>query len=65
MALTHAFAENPDWQRQWKAFLRKSGLKVDLSLDQVITKLHAFLWPLIQEGVVEDSAVWRKGWSSR
>ncbi len=65
VALTPAFAQNPDRQRQWKAFLRKSGLDSKLSLDQVIEEIHAFLWPLIREGGVKDPAFWQKGWSLR
>lgn len=47
-ALTTKFSEDPQKQLQWKAFLRKGRLDLDLELPEVIETIRAFLWPLMQ-----------------
>lgn len=44
VALTPEFAADPTKGRQWRAFLSKSKLP-DIELPELITALHAFLWP--------------------
>lgn len=46
-ALTEAFAQNDDKQRQWQAFLRRNQLAAPAELAQVCDALRAFLLPLL------------------
>ncbi len=47
LGLTEEFAGDPDKQRQWSAFLRRSGLARSHELRAVVQTLRDRLWPLI------------------
>lgn len=49
LALTKSFYENEMKDKQWKAFIGKvSANKVPLDLEEVVTRLADFLWPLTE-----------------
>lgn len=63
LALRAEFYEFPTKQTQWRAFLRKSGLKADSSLKEIIAVIREFLMPLV-DGVLkgnEENQVWQPG----
>ncbi|MBV9483460.1 MAG: nucleotidyl transferase AbiEii/AbiGii toxin family protein [Acidobacteria bacterium] len=45
LAFTADFHQLPSKQTQWKAFLRKSGLKADSSLEETIEVIREFVMP--------------------
>ncbi|WP_273821494.1 nucleotidyl transferase AbiEii/AbiGii toxin family protein [Pseudomonas asplenii] len=47
LGLTHAFAQDPQKQTQWQAFLRKNRLEA-LALNDVIAELVTFMLPVIE-----------------
>jgi hypothetical protein len=47
LALRAEFYELPTKQTQWRAFLRKSGLKADSSLIEIIEVIREFVMPLV------------------
>ena len=47
LGLTSAFAQDPQKQAQWQAFLRKNRLDA-LLLDKVVSELAGFLMPVVQ-----------------
>jgi hypothetical protein len=69
-ALSPEFADDPEKQRQWKAFLQKGKLSVGTnSFGEVIGRLREFLIRPIEALQHEDEfrAVWKAGvgWSPR
>jgi predicted nucleotidyltransferase component of viral defense system len=63
LALRAEFYELPAKQTQWRAFLRKSGLKADSSLKEIIEVIREFLMPLV-DGVLrgnKENQVWQPG----
>jgi hypothetical protein len=63
LALRAEFYELPAKHTQWRAFLRKSGLKADSSLKQTIEAIREFLIPLV-DGVLrgnEENQLWQPG----
>ncbi len=64
--LTDAFAQDPQKQTQWQAFLRKNRLEA-LTLDEVIAALSTFLLPVIEAANVNAAfpCRWQAGgpWS--
>jgi predicted nucleotidyltransferase component of viral defense system len=63
LALRTEFYELPTKQTQWGAFLRKSGLKADSSLKEIIEVIRELLMPLV-DGVLngnEENQVWQPG----
>jgi hypothetical protein len=63
LAFTPQFSASPAKQTQWRAFLRKSGLEADASLQDVANALHEFLMP-VMEGILRKRTiplVWRPG----
>lgn len=63
LAFTPEFSATPAKQTQWRAFLRKSGLEADASLQDVVNALEEFLMPVV-EGVLRKrttSSLWRAG----
>ena len=63
IALQLDFYKLPSKQAQWKAFLRKSGLNADFSLEETIRVIREFLMPVV-EGISEGSRekkIWRAG----
>ena len=63
LALTPEFAENPDKNTQWNAFVRKGKLKAP-AFPEVIARLTEFLIPLIDSNESPSGAQWRpaEGW---
>jgi len=63
LALRAAFYELQTKQTQWGAFLRKSGLKADSSLKEIIEVIREFVLPVV-DGVLkgdEENEVWQRG----
>jgi hypothetical protein len=63
LALRAAFYELQTKQTQWGAFLRKSGLKADSSLKEIIEVIRSFVLPVV-DGVLkgdEENEVWQPG----
>jgi len=63
LALRAAFYELQTKQTQWGAFLRKSGLKADSSLKEIIEVIREFVLPVV-DGVLkenEENEVWQPG----
>jgi hypothetical protein len=63
LAFTAEFSESPAKRTQWRAFLRKSGLDGDASLQDVANGLDEFLMPIV-EGILQQRtipALWRPG----
>ena len=63
LALQADFYELPTKLTQWRAFLRKSGLKADSSLKEIIEVIREFVMPVVN-GLSERNAenkVWQPG----
>ena len=63
LALRAEFHELPAKQTQWRAFLRKSGLRADSSLKEIVEVIREFLMPLV-DGVLKgngENQVWQPG----
>ena len=61
LALTSEFANDPQKQLQWAAFVRRNRLSdAPQSLDQVVAKLAEFLGPVIQ--AVAANRSWPRSW---
>ena len=63
LALRAAFYDLQTKQTQWGAFLRKSGLKADSSLREIIAVIREFVLPVV-DGVLkgnEENEVWQPG----
>ncbi len=63
LALQADFHELPTKLTQWRAFLRKSGLKADSSLKEIIEVIREFVMPVVN-GLSERNAenkVWQPG----
>jgi predicted nucleotidyltransferase component of viral defense system len=63
LALRTEFYELPTKQTQWRAFLRKGGLKADSSLQEIIEVIREFVMPVV-DGVLkgdEENQVWQPG----
>ncbi|MFY9910887.1 MAG: nucleotidyl transferase AbiEii/AbiGii toxin family protein [Candidatus Sulfotelmatobacter sp.] len=63
LALRSEFCELPTKQTQWQAFLRKSGLKADSSLKEIIEVIREFVMPVVG-GILKgnkENEVWRPG----
>ena len=63
LALQADFYELPSKQTQWRAFLRKSGLKADSSLKQIIEVVREFVMPVV-DGILKENSekkVWQPG----
>ena len=66
LAFTPEFSESPGKQTQWEAFLRKSGLKADASLREVVNALDQFLMPVVKGIMIKRTipfslSLWRPG----
>ena len=63
LALRTEFYELPTKQTQWRAFLRKSKLKADSSLKEIIEVIREFLMPLVDSVLKgnEENQVWQAG----
>lgn len=48
IGLSDAFADDEAKRIQWRAFLRKSGAKRELSLASVVRDLREWLWPVLE-----------------
>jgi hypothetical protein len=68
LALRPDFFDLPNKQTQWRAFLRKSGLKADSSLKEIVRMIELFVMPIL-EGISKkdtDEKVWQGGpWKKR
>ena len=63
LALPADFHELPTKLTQWRAFLRKSGLKADSSLKEIIEVIREFVMPVVN-GLSErntENKVWQPG----
>ena len=63
LALRAEFYELPTKQTQWGAFLRKTVLKADSSLQEIIKVIREFVMPVV-DGVLkgdEENQVWQQG----
>jgi predicted nucleotidyltransferase component of viral defense system len=63
LAFRAEFYELPTKQTQWGAFLRKSGLLADSSLQDIIEVIREFVMPIV-DGVLkgdEENKVWHPG----
>jgi predicted nucleotidyltransferase component of viral defense system len=63
LALRPDFYDLPTKQTQWRAFLRKSGLRGDSSLQKIILIIEMFVMPVV-EGVLKndiEAKVWPAG----
>jgi hypothetical protein len=63
LALQADFYELTSKQTQWRAFLRKSGLKADSSLKQIIEVVREFVMPVV-DGILKGNSekkVWQPG----
>lgn len=60
-ALRAEFAQSPDKQVQWRAFLRRTRLPGDLDLGKVIDELAAFLWPTVDLSIEPAATHWSPG----
>ena len=63
LALRAAFYELPTKQTQWGAFLRKSGLKADSSVKEIIEVIREFVAPVVDSVLKgnEKNEVWQPG----
>jgi Nucleotidyl transferase AbiEii toxin, Type IV TA system len=63
LALQADFYELPTKQTQWRAFLRKSGLKADSSLKEIVELIGEFVMPAVDSLLKEDAEtkVWQPG----
>jgi predicted nucleotidyltransferase component of viral defense system len=63
LAFTPEFSASPAKQTQWRAFVRKSGLEANASLQDVANSLDQFLMPVV-EGILRKRTIpslWRPG----
>ena len=60
-ALQATFAESPEKQVQWRAFLRRTRLAGDLDLAQVVADIDAFLWPAVNLEIEPTATLWPAG----
>jgi predicted nucleotidyltransferase component of viral defense system len=63
LALQADFYELPAKQTQWRAFLRKSGLKAESSLEGIIEVIREFVMPVL-DGILKGNAekkLWQPG----
>jgi hypothetical protein len=63
VAFRPEFSAIPAKQTQWRAFLRKSGLEADASLQDVVKALDEFLMPVV-DGILNTQMIvssWRRG----
>jgi len=63
LAFTPEFSASRAKQTQWGAFLRKSGLEADASLQEVVNGLDQFLMPVVEEIMLKRTIppLWRPG----
>jgi hypothetical protein len=63
LALQADFYELPTKQTQWRAFLRKSGLKADSSLKEISEVIREFVMPVLEDIVKgnAENTVWQPG----
>jgi hypothetical protein len=63
LGLRADFYELPTKQTQWRAFLRKSGLKADSSLKEIIEVIREFVTPVVDSILKggEENKVWHPG----
>jgi hypothetical protein len=63
LAFTPEFSASRAKQTQWEAFLRKSGLEADASLQEVVNGLDQFLMPVVEEIMLKRTIppLWRPG----
>jgi hypothetical protein len=63
LAFTADFYQSTDKQTQWKAFLRKSGLKANSSLEETIQVIREFLMPVVEAVSKGDrkKRIWQAG----
>ena len=68
LGLQKDFYELPTKQTQWRAFLQKSGLNAETSLQNVIQVVAEFVMPVVDKILKEDrrKELWREGggWKS-
>lgn len=63
LAFSADFWQSPNKQTQWKAFLRKSGLNANSSLEETIRILREFMMPVV-DGISKGGTrkkIWRPG----
>jgi len=63
LAFSRDFHQLPNKQTQWKAFLRKSGLNADSSLEETIRIIREFVMPVV-EGISKgdlEKKIWPPG----
>lgn len=58
-----SFAEDESRNKQWKAFLQRTGIKEDLQFPFVMEKIRDFLFP-VYESILKENEYW-KMWNSR
>jgi predicted nucleotidyltransferase component of viral defense system len=63
LALQAEFYKLPSKQTQWKAFLRKSALKTESTMEETIRVIREFVMPVVQEISKEDreKKIWQAG----
>jgi len=63
LALQKDFHDLPSKQTQWRAFLRKSGLHAESSLEETIQVIREFVMPVV-EGILKgdrEKKIWQAG----
>lgn len=67
LGLSDAFATDDPKQKQWKAFLIRSGLTEAGELEEVVGRLAAFLRPVVERAARDEPyrSAWKPeaGWS--
>ncbi|KAF0996511.1 nucleotidyl transferase AbiEii/AbiGii toxin family protein [Geobacillus sp. TFV-3] len=58
-----SFAEDESRNKQWKAFLQRTGIKEDLQFPFVMEKIRDFLLP-VYDSILKENEYW-KMWNSR
>ncbi|AKU26418.1 nucleotidyl transferase AbiEii/AbiGii toxin family protein [Geobacillus sp. DSP4a] len=58
-----SFAEDGSRNKQWKAFLQRTGIKEDLQFPFVMEKIRDFLFP-VYDSILKENEYW-KMWNSR
>ncbi|MFC5557600.1 nucleotidyl transferase AbiEii/AbiGii toxin family protein [Ureibacillus thermophilus] len=58
-----SFAEDESRNKQWKAFLQRTGIKEDLQFPFVMEKIRDFLFP-VYDSILNEEEYW-KMWNSR
>ncbi|MEK6455920.1 nucleotidyl transferase AbiEii/AbiGii toxin family protein [Caldifermentibacillus hisashii] len=58
-----SFAEDESRNKQWKAFLQRTGIKEDLQFPFVMEKIRDFLFP-VYDSILKEDEYW-KMWNSR